>query len=278
MNKVHINVFTDPTCPFAYSMEPTRWRLQWLYGDHLSWQTTMIVLSGYDGETSPMTPELISSSREHLRDTHGMPMNIKQMPRVPQTLLASQNYIAIRNHSPKMAETFLRHLRVASMDNALVDEQETLNTIIAETGLDPDKVNKWRLTPDTETTLTKDAEAARNPGKHALHFSHKLSTTSTDRVRYPASSYVFSAGDTVFELPGFWPLEAYEAIIGNLLPSVKRVADPTSVQQVLKWAETPLATIEVAIIANLDIKEARAQLKDAAHITSVGQDGFWTLN
>ncbi len=258
-------------------MEPTRWRLKWLYGDALSWQTTMIVLSGYDGETSPMTPERTSASRKDLRAKHGMPMNIEQMSRVPQTLLACQNYIAVRNNSPKIADTFLRYLRMATMNNALIDDQQILDTIIAEAGLDPEQVAVWRKLPETEIALTKDAEAARNPGVHAKHFAHKLSTTSTNRVRYPAASYVLSVDDTTFELPGFWPLEAYEGIIGNLIPHAKRAQNPKSVEQVLSWAAVPLATIEVATVMNCDIQDARKKLEKVASFTSVGQDGFWVL-
>lgn len=258
-------------------MEPTRWRLKWLYGDALSWQTAMIVLSGYDGETSPMTPERISESRKNLRTQHGMPMNVELMPRVPQTLLVCQNYIAVRNNSPKMADTFLRYLRMASMNNALIDDQKVLDTVIAEAGLDPEQVTKWRTLPETEIALTKDAESARNTGTHAQHFAHKLSKTSTDRVRYPAASYVFTMDDTTFELPGFWPLQAYEAIIGNLIPECIRAKDPKSVQQVLEWAGVPLATIEVATILNCDIQKAHKQLREIAEFTPVGQDGFWTL-
>lgn len=277
MNKVHINIFTDPTCPFAYSMEPTRWRLRWLYGDQLSWQNTMIVLSGYDGETSPMTPERISSSRENLREQHGMPMNTELMPRVPLTLLACQNYVAVRLHAPEIADAFLRHLRVAALNNALIDEQTVIDIIITEAGMSPEQVRSWRLAPETEKSLIKDAEAARQPGAHALHFSHKLSTTSTNRVRYPASSYVFTIDGTTFELPGFWPLEVYEAVIGNLIPDAARADNPKSAQQALEWATTSLATIEVATIMNCDIEEARSQLRKIADFTPVGQDGFWSL-
>lgn len=277
MNTVHINVFTDPTCPFAYSMEPTRWRLRWLYGDQLSWQNKMIVLSGYDGETSPMTPKRISSSRENLRKQHGMPMNTEHMPRVPLTLLACQNYIAVRIHAPEVADAFLRHLRIASMNNALIDEQPVIDTVLAEVDLEPNEVAVWLIASETQAALKADAEAARRPGPHAKHFAHKLSHTSTGLVRYPASSYVFTAGDLTFELPGFWPVEAYEAIIGNLIPEAARADNPKSAQQVLEWADTPLATIEVATIMNRHIEEVRSQLQEIANFTPVGQDGFWTL-
>jgi predicted DsbA family dithiol-disulfide isomerase len=273
-----ITIFTDPTCPFAYSAEPTRWRLKWLYGDQISWQTSMIVLSGYNGETSPMTPERISGSRANLRDLHGMPMDIQPAPRVPQSILACRNYIAVRRHAPELAEKFLQNLRIATMSNELIDEQKVLDKIIDATGLDCKEAALWIAEPETEIALAKDAEAARHPGTQAIHFTHKLSTTSTNRVRYPAPSYIFSIdGSVQFELPGFWPLEAYEAAIGNVLPGSKRAADPKSVEQILEWAGIPLATIEIAKIYGRDISKTRKELEEIAAFSSLGQDGFWTL-
>jgi hypothetical protein len=32
---VRIRHFTDPGCPFAFSAEPRRLRLEWLFGDHI---------------------------------------------------------------------------------------------------------------------------------------------------------------------------------------------------------------------------------------------------
>jgi hypothetical protein len=38
MATVTITEFTDPGCPFAWSAEPARRRLQWLYGEQLEWR------------------------------------------------------------------------------------------------------------------------------------------------------------------------------------------------------------------------------------------------
>ena len=42
---VDIIEFTDPGCPWAYSAEPHRLRIQWLYGDDLGWRKRMVVLA-----------------------------------------------------------------------------------------------------------------------------------------------------------------------------------------------------------------------------------------
>jgi hypothetical protein len=43
--RLRIDLFTDPACPFAFSHEPVRWRLRWLYGDALDWRPRMIGLA-----------------------------------------------------------------------------------------------------------------------------------------------------------------------------------------------------------------------------------------
>ena len=45
MADVVITEFTDPSCPWAYSAEPVRQRLDWLYGDRLEWRTCMVGLA-----------------------------------------------------------------------------------------------------------------------------------------------------------------------------------------------------------------------------------------
>lgn len=280
MDQLQIIHFTDPTCPFAYSTEPVRWRLRWLYGNQLAWNTKMIVLSGYDGEVPSITPKGISASRLNLRDKHGMPIDATELSRVSQSILACKAYTAVAVHDADNADGLLRQLRVASMASEYIDEQPVIEMVVQKVGIDTQKFTQWLQDPKTEERLTQDAEAARSPGSHAFNMEHKLSKTSTGRVRYSAPSYQFltsEADEPVFELPGFWPLEAYEAAIGNLLPRATRAKNPTSVTQVLEWAETPLATKEVAVICAKDIDTARKELETVATFKPVGQDGFWAL-
>ena len=42
---VCITKFTDPGCPWAWSAEPFRWRLAWLYAGAIDWRVPMIVLA-----------------------------------------------------------------------------------------------------------------------------------------------------------------------------------------------------------------------------------------
>ena len=45
MGHLRVTEYTDPGCPFAFSAEKFRWRLEWLYGSQLDWSRRMVVLS-----------------------------------------------------------------------------------------------------------------------------------------------------------------------------------------------------------------------------------------
>jgi hypothetical protein len=77
-------------------------------------------------------------------------------------------------------------------------------------------------------------------------------------------------------IPGFHPVEAYEAAIANLAPELVRRPKPESVGDVLAWARRPLATAEVAAIAQLDAAQARAKLSHVARPIPAGADFYWT--
>ncbi len=52
---------------------------------------------------------------------------------------------------------------------------------------------------------------------------------------------------------------------------------PGSVEEVLRWAGTPLASKEVAVLCGLEVWEAREALGRVATERHVGADGFWSL-
>ena len=61
---VCITKFSDPACPWAWSAEPFRWRLAWLYGNALDWKLRMVVLaeSVQDNVDRGFTPEMLAEA------------------------------------------------------------------------------------------------------------------------------------------------------------------------------------------------------------------------
>ena len=78
-------------------------------------------------------------------------------------------------------------------------------------------------------------------------------------------------------MPGFNPLEAYETAIANVAPALVRRPRPDSVEEVLVWATEPLATAEVAGVAELDLEEARSRLAQVARPLASGADFYLAL-
>jgi hypothetical protein len=68
MAELQITEFTDPACPFAWSAEPQRRRLEWLYGDQLGWDVRMVGLSSKADQNSGFTPEKLSSALRSLAE------------------------------------------------------------------------------------------------------------------------------------------------------------------------------------------------------------------
>jgi hypothetical protein len=67
-------------------------------------------------------------------------------------------------------------------------------------------------------------------------------------------------------------------VTANLVPGVDRREPPDDVAEVLRWAGTPLASKEVAVVCDISVQDAREALGRVADEEHVGFDGFWRLN
>jgi hypothetical protein len=107
----------------------------------------------------------------------------------------------------------------------------------------------------------------------------KLANWSGGR-RYTCPSYeiVRVADGVKIAVPGFQPFAVYDVVTANLVPGLDRRDPPESVEEVLAWTGTPLATKEVAVVCDIGFAEARERLGRAAVEQHVGADGFWTLD
>jgi predicted DsbA family dithiol-disulfide isomerase len=279
--ELQITEYTDPGCPFAWSAEPARRRLEWLYGDRLSWQLRMVGLAETPSvyEAKGFTPERQASSFRHLATEHKMPIDTSVRPRMAATLPACRAVVAVRLHAPELERAMLRALRVLHFEGELLDEPRTVSTAAEQAGVDPQQLERWVAEPGTEEQLRDDLEAARQPSEGALALSGKLADAG-DGKRYTCPSYEIRrrADGVQMAVPGFQPLAAYEVAIANLAPGAERRPDPDSVKEVLEWAGEPLATAEVAAVCTIGLAEAREGLGHVAEEHHVGFDGLWRLS
>ena len=103
MADVCITEFTDPGCPWAYSAEPFRRRLSWLYGDRLEWRVRMVGLAHSPDEylDRGFTPVRQARALATIAGDHGMPIDTSVRPRMAATLPACRAVVAARLHAPE---------------------------------------------------------------------------------------------------------------------------------------------------------------------------------
>ena len=269
---VRIRHFTDPLCPFAFSAERQRLRLGWLYGEQLDWSTHMVVLS--EAVSPDFVPERLAKGRRRLHELYGMPMAWTPPPEPSASIDACRAVVAARLQSEERCGPLLRRLRVLNFSGHALDDPATLDRAASEAGIDPGALRTWTGAPGVEAALRADMRAARSPSPASRAQDYKLGGPREER-RYTCPSYELertappphdwpTAGRV--DLPGFRPVEAYEAAIANLAPELSRRPDPEAVEEVLEWAGMPVATAEVAMVANRPLADVREELSRVARV------------
>ncbi len=279
---VLIRHFTDPSCPWAFSAERQRLRLLWLYGSQIDWELHMVVLS--EAVPEDLTPEKIAKGDRRLALRYGMPIDWGERVRVAPSVHACRAVVAARLRWPDQEAAILRRLRVLNFAGALLDDSDTLERAAGQAGLPVAELAEWAAAPEVEEAMRADMEAARTPSPASRAQDYKLGGPEEER-RYTCPSYeLLRVTDPPadwptahrVDLPGFRPVEAYEAAIANLAPELTRRPDPESVGDVLDWAGIPLATVEVAAVADREPDDVRGELARVARFEPVGVDGYWS--
>jgi 2-hydroxychromene-2-carboxylate isomerase len=270
---LEITHFTDPACPFAFSAEPIRMRLRWHYGDQLAWHHRMILLT-----LEPGHAEALAQGAPGLQRRYGMPIDPAPRRRPASSGPACQAVVAARLNAPAAEEALLRALRVRTMAGGLLDDPELIDAAARDAGLDPTELTDWCVTDAVGEALRADVAAARSPSAAARALDHKFGGPP-DHRRYTAPSYeiVDHATGAHAAIPGFNPIETYETAFANLDPRLVRRPTPERLEDLLAWAAEPLATAEVAMIAELDLEDARRELARIARPLPAGADFYWEL-
>src|SRR5919205_2967949 len=158
MADVCITEYTDPGCPWAYSAEPFRRRLAWLYGDRLEWRLRLVGLSESpaDYEGRGFTPERQSEAFKAIAREHGMPIDTSVRPRMAATVPACRAVVAARLHAPDHERRLLRRLRVRNFAGQLLDDPQTIADAARDAGIDPGDLERWTASGDVEEALRED--------------------------------------------------------------------------------------------------------------------------
>jgi len=282
MTTIQITEFTDPTCPFAWSAEPSRLRIEWLYGDQIELRPRMVGLSESVEAMAEkgLTTELLAHGAARLSAAHHMPMDTAERPRLAVSVPACRAVVAVRRHAPERTRAMLRALRIVHFAGELVDEPQTLRHAAERAAVDPDELEGWLAEPEAESDLREDMRAARAPSPEGLALPGKLAADpdSASGYRYTCPSWELDRAARKLTVPGFQPTAAYEVAIANLAPELTRREDPEDVAEVLRWADEPLASAEVAAVCGLEVDDARDRLGRVATLEPIGSDGLWSLS
>ena len=280
---VRIRHFTDPGCPFAFTAERQRLRLRWLYDEQLAWTTHVVVL--HPTPPAHPSPEQVAAGRRMLYERYGMPFSWTPAPSPSATVDACRAVVAARLESEERCGPLLRRLRVLHFGGLPLDDPATIGLAADQAGIDTRELDGWVRAPAVEAAMSADMRAARSPSPASRAQDYKLGGPPDER-RYTCPSYELervgappsdwpTAGRV--DLPGFRPVEAYEAALANLAPELVRRPDPSRPAEVLEWAGMPLATAEVAAVSDREIADVREQLGRVARFEPVGSDGYWAL-
>ncbi len=285
--RIRVDCFSDPGCPWGYSANPALAVLRWRYGNQLDWRFVAIGLteSGRQYEDRGYTPLMMAHGNRSFR-RFGMPFAIQPRDRVLGTGRACRAIIATRHAAPEREWAVYRALQFAWFNTTLtLDEDEGIAAALRSVAdLDVPAVMASIDSDSVQTAYEADRAEARRAAGSPTEFQGKAARTDGP-VRYTAPSLVFSKDGRRLEAGGFQPVEAYDVLIANVDPTLTRRGPVEDVADALDFFPDGLTTQEVAELMRagndpVDRNAAEAALVELAAAggvtrTTLGDDALW---
>jgi predicted DsbA family dithiol-disulfide isomerase len=283
---IRATLFSDAACPWAYSANPALRVLEWRYGDQLDWRLAMI---GLRDEASNARFDAARASQRYavFRDRYGMPFELTPKERASATGRGCRAVVAARLTSPGSEWQVLRALQLANFTTSLLlDDDERIRAALAQVpGIDADAIVA-RLDDDEVTRAYELDKAETRSAAGSPAEAQGKTSTSDGPVRFTAPSLVFELDGTRFVAGGWQPGLAYDVLLANLDPALRRTPPPETPEPLLEFFPYGLTTAEVAeliaegpdYVADLGHAE-RALLQLVAdgvvERVPLGQDAIW---
>ena len=281
-------LYSDPACPWAYSEIPALRVIDWRYRDQLDWKLIVIGLTEDASQYVKRGYTPLRGALGQLRfRRYGMPFSPVPKQRISATARACRAIVAARLANPGSEWKVFRALQLANFTTPLVleDDQQLRDVLDDLEGVDADQVVAALDSPEVTDAYERDRAQARSAVGSAAELQGKTATTDGP-IRFTAPSVVFSSNGTKLVAGGFQPVEAYDVLVANLDPGLRREPPPETPEPLLEFFEQGLTTQEVAALMTRDndaIDRAAAEralielVADGRAVREpLGDDALWT--
>ncbi len=285
---IDVTLYTDAACPWAYSANPALRVLEWRYGEQLAWRLVTIGLrDDVSSRSDPGYPARVATRQLMFRSRYGMPFGSTPTTRPAATGRGCRAVVAARLLDAGSEWRVLRALQLANFTTSLLldDDEQIREALRAVPGVDAEAIVDCLDDAEVTHAYERDREEARTAAGTAAEAQEKTST-SDGPVRFTAPSLVFEREGQRLVAGGWQPILAYDTLLANLDPTLRRSPPPDSPEPLLGHFPDGLTTAEVAAlladgpdpIADLESAE-RALLQLVADGEAVrvplGQDAVW---
>jgi 2-hydroxychromene-2-carboxylate isomerase len=248
---ISATLYTDPGCPWAYSGIPALRVLEWRYGDQLAWRLVMVGLTEQASqyEARGYTPLGSALGQLRFRDRYGMPFSPAPKPRVSATSRACRVIVAARLELPGTEWRVLRALQLANFTTPLVleDDSQLAEALGALDGVDGERLVARIDDPEVVAAYERDRAETRTAEGSPAQLQGKTAATDGP-VRFTAPSVVFERDGLRLVAGGFQPVQAYDVLVANLDPGLRREQPPETPEPLLRRFPDGLTTPEVAAL------------------------------
>lgn len=284
---IEATLYTDAACPWAYSANPALRVLEWRYRDQLSWRLVMIGLREDASGASGYDPARAVLGHHTFREHYGMPFGLVPKERAAGTARGCRAVVAARLLDPGSEWRVLHALQIAQFTTSLLldDDERIRDALRAAPGIDADAIVDRLDEPEVVEAYERDKAETRTAAGTAAEAQGKTST-SDGPVRFTAPSIVFELDGRQLVAGGWQPLLAYDVLLANLDPTLRRTPPPDTPEPLLEFFSGGLTTAEVAaLLADgadpiPDLKATERMLLDVAasgeiERVALGQDALW---
>ena len=286
---IEATLYSDPACPWAYSESPALRVIEWRYRDQLRWRLVLIGLTedASQYEERGYTPLNGALGQARFRRRYGMPFAAAPKARLSATARACRLVVAARLDNPGSEWRVFRALQLANFTTPLLldDDRQLAEALRDLPGIDADALVARIDSPDVVEAYHRDRDETRAAAGSAAELQGKTRVTDGP-VRFTAPSVAFARNGSKLIAGGFQPVEAYDVLVANLDPTLRREPPPDSPLPLLQWFTDGLSTEEVAALlaGNNELPDrgaAEAALLELvaagdARRQPLGDDALWT--